>query len=534
MNFCENLQMLRKEHNLSQEQLAEKLDVSRQAVSKWESGQSYPEMDKIITMCKIFNCSMDALVNESITEIKESENKSKNNIVNYINELLIFISKTIKMITSMTFSEFIRCGLELFIIGVVILIFRIPVEYIGGLGNNLFSILPGFISHFVVQVWYFILNLSYFILAIIVFVHIFKTKYLDYFEESTFVRVEDTEELIETKDVKKDDEVKLEKVKKEPVFKERRSRPLPFIDILSRVVTFFVKSLLITISLPFLVSLLMFTVFLVISIGLLFQGVIYLGITIAIIAALIFNIFLIETLYNLVFNRKNDLKKIFIVLLSTVLGLGLGIGITTFDIAKSEFINKLPDNIKQTSKVETYNMTDDLMIDNWYDINYITDESLTDKVEVEVKYYPEHIYPVVERYNNQIYDQLHVSSRDAEKIIFSKLYKVLVNDLKKKQIHNYSLLYDVTVTIHSSSANIDKIKENTTNYYKRIAEEQNNHQQVINQYEQQIRYYQDEIAEYQNKINKLEFNNQEYEFEIQEYKNKIQEYKDKINNLIME
>lgn len=52
MKLSENLKNIRKENNLSQEQLAEKLGVSRQAVSKWESGQSYPEMDKVLLICK--------------------------------------------------------------------------------------------------------------------------------------------------------------------------------------------------------------------------------------------------------------------------------------------------------------------------------------------------------------------------------------------------------------------------------------------------------------------------------------------------
>ena len=48
--FSENLKKIRKEHNLSQEQLADELGVSRQAISKWESSQAYPEMDKIIAL----------------------------------------------------------------------------------------------------------------------------------------------------------------------------------------------------------------------------------------------------------------------------------------------------------------------------------------------------------------------------------------------------------------------------------------------------------------------------------------------------
>lgn len=67
MSLSENLQNLRKINNLSQEELAEKLNVSRQAVSKWESGSGFPETEKIITICEIFNCSMDELVKGKIS-----------------------------------------------------------------------------------------------------------------------------------------------------------------------------------------------------------------------------------------------------------------------------------------------------------------------------------------------------------------------------------------------------------------------------------------------------------------------------------
>jgi len=62
MNFSYNLQKIRKEKGLSQEQLAEKLDVSRQSVSKWESGAAYPELEKIMLISDIFGCSMDSLI----------------------------------------------------------------------------------------------------------------------------------------------------------------------------------------------------------------------------------------------------------------------------------------------------------------------------------------------------------------------------------------------------------------------------------------------------------------------------------------
>ena len=72
MNFNEKLIELRKKAGLSQEDLAEKVNVSRQSVSKWESGQSTPEMDKLIVLSNIFNISLDELVG------KEQPNKKEN------------------------------------------------------------------------------------------------------------------------------------------------------------------------------------------------------------------------------------------------------------------------------------------------------------------------------------------------------------------------------------------------------------------------------------------------------------------------
>lgn len=68
MSFGENLQFLRKKNNITQEQLAEQLGVSRQSVSKWESDGSYPEMDKLMQLCEMFSCNMDALLRGNVEE----------------------------------------------------------------------------------------------------------------------------------------------------------------------------------------------------------------------------------------------------------------------------------------------------------------------------------------------------------------------------------------------------------------------------------------------------------------------------------
>ena len=71
-NLAENLKKIRKENNLSQEDLADILGVSRQAISKWESKVSYPEMDKIVLLCKKFNLNIDDLLHKDIKEVKET------------------------------------------------------------------------------------------------------------------------------------------------------------------------------------------------------------------------------------------------------------------------------------------------------------------------------------------------------------------------------------------------------------------------------------------------------------------------------
>lgn len=65
MDFSEKLLTLRKANNLTQEQLAEKLDTSRQSVSKWESGQATPELDKIMALSAIFDVTTDYLLKSS-------------------------------------------------------------------------------------------------------------------------------------------------------------------------------------------------------------------------------------------------------------------------------------------------------------------------------------------------------------------------------------------------------------------------------------------------------------------------------------
>lgn len=73
MSFGQNLQFLRKMRNkMTQEELADRMGVSRQTVSKWELDAAYPEMSKVLELCQLFSCSMDQLIREDMNVIDEA------------------------------------------------------------------------------------------------------------------------------------------------------------------------------------------------------------------------------------------------------------------------------------------------------------------------------------------------------------------------------------------------------------------------------------------------------------------------------
>ena len=80
MIFGEKLSSLRKQANLTQSDLAEKLNVSRQAITKWENGTGLPDLDNIKKLSSIFNTSIDELLDYKVEEIKLELDTTKETI----------------------------------------------------------------------------------------------------------------------------------------------------------------------------------------------------------------------------------------------------------------------------------------------------------------------------------------------------------------------------------------------------------------------------------------------------------------------
>ena len=102
MKFYEKLIILRKKALLSQEALAEKLDVTRQTISKWELDQTKPDMDKLKEISKLFDIDINVLTDDTISlednkSIKKQDNKQPRKIILYV-VIIIFIASLVTLL----------------------------------------------------------------------------------------------------------------------------------------------------------------------------------------------------------------------------------------------------------------------------------------------------------------------------------------------------------------------------------------------------------------------------------------------------
>ena len=81
MKVNEKIYSLRKENHMSQEELADKIGVSRQTVSKWELGESSPDFDKIAPLCELFNITADELLRDKKIESVKTPEEDKPDII---------------------------------------------------------------------------------------------------------------------------------------------------------------------------------------------------------------------------------------------------------------------------------------------------------------------------------------------------------------------------------------------------------------------------------------------------------------------
>ena len=447
MKFSENLKRIRKENNLSQEQLAEKVGVSRQAVSKWESGAAYPEMDKVLLICKIFNYNIDELLNENVKEVDETK-QSKINLNKYIEDFFGFITKTAQMFSSMKFWQILKCLLEQCIIaGILMILFLI----IGGILSNISYGLLGTIFHSFYGTIHNILESIYLILALIIgitiILHIFKVRYLDYYEivkeDNNTENEQDTQNENEKKDNSK---ILLENKKEKIIIRDPNHSGSKFLTGLAKMIVFGIKFIVGCIAVGFCCSFVGLAILLALSFMFVKTGLVFLGSFLGIISAMLINFVILEVFYNFIVSKKCFKTRMAIMFVIGLIVGGMSIGMILIGVTKFDYVEDYDEN------EDTYNvpMTENLCIDYWNNgIEY--EETDSSDVKIVVK----HSEFTRTEINNEN-EMINIYSYQDESKIMEQLRKT-IKDINNKQIKGYS---NPKVYVYSSKENIEKIKQN--------------------------------------------------------------------------
>ena len=444
MNFQDNLKRLRKEHNLSQEELAEKLNVTRQAVSKWESAQAYPEMDKIIAICKLFDINIDDLLNNDLKQVKEKQNKT-NTLNKYIDSFLSYISKTVNLLSSMTFKSKIKCLLEQVIITIILVIIFL-------LGDSLLShIAYKFMYTYGLYTLFDILETLYYTISLIIYIflitYIFKIRYLDYYTE--FYNKEEVNPTPKI-DIKKEEE---KIIIRDPNHSEYR-----FINGLVKSLIFFIKIIacfiLLTLSFTLLFLVILFTCsFLFIS-----NTSLFISIILILLGIICLNILFITIIYNFIANKKNHDKLVLISGISSLIISGIGTGLFVITLSNIDTKNDFTDK-NFISTTYTYSMENDFLLYKPYfvnnDFNYIEKDIPNIEVEVIHSVFNE---PSIEQNseNDHIYHLYLYNKNDNDNL----LYKEIISNLNHNKLIDY---FDYKVNIYANKENLAIIKNNQAN-----------------------------------------------------------------------
>ena len=455
MKFGENLQKLRKEKGFSQEQLAEKLGVTRQSVSKWESGASYPEMDKIVSLCNMFHCDLDVLINKDVTE--ERQRKDASSIVKSLFQgATDYVKKTIYLFEHKSIKELIKICSQIIIIVLVILCFSIPFMLLKEIVVDLFYTGDNWFSLFFSKFWGFLFNASYTILAIITFLYIFKVKFLDGEE----IIVEEVEE-DSSEDKEEESHASLEN-KKTKVVRVKHHNDFSLLDLFSKAITVCIKGILLFMLIPAVVGVIMLIIGLVLLIVLIFKGLLLMGPILFVLGISVFSIVVIELILDFIFNLNFSKRRVIITILSSIVVSAIGLGLSIWYFLNLNIVSDVPSRFKSATVEEDYTMNDNFFV-YYYDYGYtkfVYDESYSDKVRVRVDYYPLTNDVSLAQDDDGVYLDFDV----VRGVNLKEITDSVIDDLKNGEIHTYDKLNQVTMTITSSKANIDKMKDNYQKY----------------------------------------------------------------------
>lgn len=438
--FSENLKRIRKENNLSQEQLADELGVSRQAISKWESSVAYPEMDKIIMICNKFNLNIDDLLNKDIKEVK-GEEESKKRINNVIDSVLKFITDSINLFSRLSFKSKIKCLFEQAVIMFLLFCISFLLGHIfSGLFSNIFVIFPYKIEYFLDNIIDQILIILFIFGSVMVMAHVFKIRYLDY-----YYKLNDKKETVE--------ELKDEKGNKRILIRDPKHSEYRFIKGLFKFIVLIVKFFLFTFGLFLSAMIVFLCVSLVLSFLVAKTGLFFIGLLLSIIASILICVVVLVSIYNFVFNRQINKKRVIYSFVILLVVLGAGIGISTIGALKFEVIDEPEYKVVNRE----YEMKDGLVLYPGLGEEEITYVETNDN-NVKVDYKVTKLSNVQDYFDEEDVIRAYVYLNNPVEVV-----KTIITNISNKKFVPIDSELD-SVTIYSNKDNIKKLKENKYNY----------------------------------------------------------------------
>lgn len=452
MRFCDKLPKIRKENNLSQEQLADRLGVSRQAVSKWESGASYPDMDKILQICKVLDCNLEDLLDDGTVG---NSKPSKINLMNSLNDFLAFITKIYNMFCSMTFREKIKCILEMIFVGVLLFLAGgVICAVANDLIINFFLRIPT-VGRFIFRIFESLMIIALLVISIIIFVHILKIRYLDYYVtvEDKDVKEKSLEKEVSEEKIIDNKKYIIEKDKPKIIIRDPKHSTLSFVHLLEKIVIFIIKIFTCLVACPIICIFVGSLAFSAISLCHIGCGIMFLWIAIALLGVALLSYVILYFMYNFIFNRENKFKLYFHLAITGIAIAALSSGLALIGFLNYEVVNNL-DDVEKTVSTEYLDMKENTYIYCYGDdFEYVIDDSLTN-IKVDITHPKEITYKILK--NNNYY---HIYANNYTNGF--KLYKIITKDLKKGIIRDFDSTDMVDVKISLSQENYNKLTSNT-------------------------------------------------------------------------
>lgn len=493
MKFGDKLILLRKKHGLSQEELASKLNVSRQSVSKWESNNTYPETDKIVQICNIFECRMDDLINDKINDVEQCERKNKNNLVIVFDSLLEFVTKSINMFTSMKFTSGLRCLIELGVLVICLLIAGLVISEFGtGIIMKLFGFLPDKVYFIFNNVIQGIIELVLICFSVIIVIHVFKIRYLDFYDKMLLNEKKTESEEVNNKEEKHEDSKKEKRLKfnisKEPkIIIRDKHTTFAFLTTLSKIIVGIFKAFISVIACLFVVSLIAVVALFVISISLSKYSSFFVGIDIGLVGVLIIISIILLLMIYFIINKKTNLPLICYIFLGSLFIIGTGVGICFIGLSGFKFLDNMEEIAgENVSKEIMIDVTSNMVIET-YDTDGYTiriDEGMSsDKVKV-VGTNHEKYFDYVNNWVSSEYGMKIQSLHNSNHLDINTLIGMIYDDLENKIFRNY-YIEDGTIEVVCNSEVAKMLISNAEKIYL-VDYEKTDSGYKVNNYDQKI------------------------------------------------